>query len=33
MDNCTDGYCLEYSVTDLTEEIEEVIKWCKVVNE
>ena len=26
MDNCTEGYCLEYSVTDLTEAIEELIE-------
>lgn len=26
MDNCIDGYCLEYSVTDLTEAIEEIIE-------
>lgn len=26
MDNCTDGYCLDYSVTDLTEAIEQLIK-------
>lgn len=33
MDNCSDGYCLEYSVTDLTQEVEEIIKGCKVVND
>ena len=33
MDNCTDWYCLDYSLTDLSEEIEEMIRGCKVVND
>ena len=25
MDNCIDGYCLDYSISDLTKEIRQII--------
>jgi hypothetical protein len=32
MDNCTDGYCLDYSLTDLSEEIGEMIRGNSIEN-